>query len=169
MVSVAYTVEKQLHFWFLWLRRKRPCIIPRWDKTGSNCWREATTLALRSENYSTKKFDEKLGHSQRSIRRPSAKTRFLWMLTFPTRKRGLVGPKKSLKGTYNSCRHQRVYSQVFQPVRPLHPEETEGDIKMPSRRAAKTPKLTEKMKSERFKFESTHKHWTYDESSQGDW
>jgi hypothetical protein len=36
---------------------------------------------------------------------------------------------------------------------------------MPSRRAAKTPMLTEKMKSERFKFESTHKHWTYEDKS----
>ncbi len=142
--------------------------IPRWAKIGSNCWREGNNLGFEKWKLQYKEVWWKIGPLPEVHQETLCKNQVPLNVDIPNKKKRIGGPKKVSKrdlrflqtSNESTPRCSNLSDRFIQ-------KKLKEDMKMPSRRAAKTPMLTEKMKSERFKFESTHKHWTDDESSFG--
>jgi hypothetical protein len=132
-------------------------------------------LAWRVDRVSTKVIGQKLGRSQHSIQSgPSLK------VNIPFRK-PRTGDKNMISQrdlkflntivtknpTFTAEDIKRKYPTVFGNLTGRYIQKhIMDDLKMPSRRAAKKPLLTKRMKARRLQFTKEHAHWVYEDWSE---
>lgn len=137
-------------------------------------------LAWRVDGVSTKVIGQRLGRSQRSIQRLFLKSGPGLKVNIPVRK-PRTGDKKMISQrdlkflktiviknpTFTAADIKREYPMVFGNLTDRYIQKRlKEDLKMPSRRAAKKPLLTKRMKAQRLDFAKKHAHWTYEDWSE---